>query len=116
MLTVTNKKGRVGTSLVVQWLRIHLPMQGTQVQPLAEELRSHMPRGNEAHKLLLNLHATTRESVCRNKISHMMQVRSCMLQLRHNAAKLKRNLMLTLKNYRHKYGVSVLKKNKHYYT
>ena len=23
--------GQIGTSLVVQWLRIHLPMQGTQV-------------------------------------------------------------------------------------
>ena len=50
-------------------------MQGTQVQSLAEELRFHMPRGNEAHRLLLNLRATTRESVCRNKRSHMMQVR-----------------------------------------
>ena len=27
----------VGTSLVAQWLRIHLPMQGTQVQALAQE-------------------------------------------------------------------------------
>ena len=26
-----------GTSLVVQWLRIHLPMQGTRVQALARE-------------------------------------------------------------------------------
>ena len=35
-----------GTPLVVQWLRIRLPMQGTQVQSLVGELRSHMPRGN----------------------------------------------------------------------
>ena len=28
-----------GTSLVVQWLRLCLPMQGTQVQPLVRELR-----------------------------------------------------------------------------
>ena len=29
MLTVTTKNGRVGTSLVVQWLGIHLSMKGT---------------------------------------------------------------------------------------
>ena len=34
------------TSLVVQWLRICLPVQGTWVQSLVRELRSHMPRGN----------------------------------------------------------------------
>jgi len=37
-----------GTSLVVQWLRIHLPMQETQVQSLVGELRSHILRGNQA--------------------------------------------------------------------
>ena len=31
-----------GTYLVVQWLRICLAMQGTQVQFLVGELRSHM--------------------------------------------------------------------------
>ena len=30
-------KKRGGTSLVVQWLRIHLPIQGTQVQFLIWE-------------------------------------------------------------------------------
>ena len=35
-----------GTSLVVQWLRICLPMQGMWVWSLVEELISHMPRGN----------------------------------------------------------------------
>ena len=34
------------TFLVVQWLRIHLAMQGTWVQSLVGELRSHKPRGN----------------------------------------------------------------------
>ena len=34
----------VRTSLVVQWLRIHLPMQG--IRSLVRELRSHVPRGN----------------------------------------------------------------------
>ena len=32
------------TSLVVQWLRICLPVQGMWVQSLVGELRSHMPR------------------------------------------------------------------------
>ena len=32
-----------GTSLVVQWLRIHLPKQGMWVGSLIWELRSHMP-------------------------------------------------------------------------
>lgn len=31
-------------SLVVQHSRIHLPIQGTQVQPLLREPRSHIPR------------------------------------------------------------------------
>ena len=35
-----------GVSLVVQWLRLHLPMQGTRVLALVGELRFHMPRGN----------------------------------------------------------------------
>ena len=35
----TQKVLKLGTSLVAQWLRIHLPMQGTQV-------RSHMPWSN----------------------------------------------------------------------
>ena len=34
-----------GTSLVVQSLRICLPMQGIQVQSLVGELRSHRPKG-----------------------------------------------------------------------
>ena len=36
----------VWTSPVVQWLRIHLAMQGTQVWSLDQELGSHMPRSN----------------------------------------------------------------------
>jgi len=32
-----------GTSLVVQWLRLHLPMQGLWLQSLVWELRSHGP-------------------------------------------------------------------------
>ena len=36
-----------GTSLVVQWLRLHLPMQGVWVQSLVGELRSHMLLGQK---------------------------------------------------------------------
>ena len=36
-----------GTSLLVQWLRLHLPMQGVQVQSLARELGSHIPCGQK---------------------------------------------------------------------
>ena len=39
------KKSPVGTSLVVQWLRLCLPMQGTPVWSLVREVRSHVPQG-----------------------------------------------------------------------
>ena len=65
MCPVANKNESPGTSLVVQWLRICLPMQGTQVRSLVGELRSHMPRGNEARApQLLSPCATTREPAC----------------------------------------------------
>ena len=35
---------KIGTSLVVQWLRLCASMQGTLVQSRAGELRSHRPR------------------------------------------------------------------------
>ena len=38
-------RGRQGASLVAQWLRIRLPMQGTWVRALVWE-DSHMPRSN----------------------------------------------------------------------
>ena len=34
--------GKGGTSLVIQWLILHLPMQGVQVLSLVRELRSYM--------------------------------------------------------------------------
>lgn len=37
-----------GTSLVAQGLRIHLPVQGTQLRSLVWTLESHMPRGSSA--------------------------------------------------------------------
>ena len=36
-----------GTSLVVQGLTFHLPLQGVKVQSLVGELRSHMPFGQK---------------------------------------------------------------------
>jgi len=33
---------------VVQWLRLHFPIQGVQVQSLVGELRSHKPLGQKA--------------------------------------------------------------------
>ena len=47
-LNVILKINKTGTSLVVQWLRIHLPTQGMWVQSLVSELRLHMPRGTWA--------------------------------------------------------------------
>ena len=66
-----------GTSLVVQWLRIHLAMQGTQVRFLVGELNLCAAL---TEPLLWNLCATAREPVCHNK-------RSCVLKLRPNTAK-----------------------------
>ena len=47
---------------MVQWLRICLPMQGTQVRSLVRELRSHMPVEQ------LSPHTAAREEpMCHNK-------------------------------------------------
>ena len=37
-------------SLAVQWLRLHFPVEGVQVQSLVRELRSHMPLGQKKNK------------------------------------------------------------------
>ena len=44
---VCKKKKKVicGTFLVVQWLKLHLPVQGAQVQSLVRELRSNVLPG-----------------------------------------------------------------------
>ena len=39
-----------GTSLVIQWLGLCLPMQGAQFRSLVRELRSHMPHGQKNPK------------------------------------------------------------------
>ena len=44
-----------GTSLVVRWLRLYLPMQGLWVQSLVAELRSHVSPSQKKKK---NQHKT----------------------------------------------------------
>ena len=46
--TMSTIKSRLGASLVVKLLRIHLPMQEIWVQSLVGELRFHMLQTNEA--------------------------------------------------------------------
>ena len=41
----TLRTGYMGTTLVVQWLRLHAPNTRAQVQCLFRELGSHMARG-----------------------------------------------------------------------
>ena len=41
------KRSTPGTCLVVQWLRLPLPMQGVQVPSLVGELRRHLPCGQK---------------------------------------------------------------------
>ena len=43
-------KGGQGASLAVQWLGLHLPTQGVQVQTLVSKLRSHMSHGQKKKK------------------------------------------------------------------
>ena len=58
-ITSGQKQWNLGTSLVVQWLRIRLIMQGTQVQSLIWE----DPTGCEATKPVLQLESQcTRET------------------------------------------------------
>ena len=78
-LEQTKHLRELGSSLVVQWLRIHLPVQGMKVWFLDGELRSHMLWGNWA-RVLWSSRAATKGSV-------LMQRRSCVLQLRPETAK-----------------------------
>ena len=52
------KTNATGTPLVVQWLRLHFPVQGVHVRSLMGKLRSHMPGGqnnqNEKKKQYCN--------------------------------------------------------------
>ena len=57
-----NKTTKTGTFLVVQWLRISLPMQETWVRSLVGKLRSHVLRSNYQACTLQNLCAATRKA------------------------------------------------------
>ena len=64
----------LGTSLVEQYLKICLPMQGTWIQSLVEELRSHMLLGYWAHALQLeNPACHNEEPAHRSERSHVPQ-------------------------------------------
>ena len=66
-LCLGSKNENTGTSLVVQWLRICLAVQGTRVRILVGELWSHMPQSSWACVLKLeSLHTTTKDPACRS--------------------------------------------------
>ena len=41
----------MGTSLIVQWLKLPLPMQGLWVQSLVREVISHIPCGKKNQRI-----------------------------------------------------------------
>ena len=47
---LSDEKSKLGTSLAVQWLRLHLPMQEVCIQFLVGELRSHMRHSQNIKK------------------------------------------------------------------
>ena len=72
-----------GVSLVVQWLRIHLPMQGTRVQALARE----DPTCHEATKPVRhNYWACALEPMRHNYWAHVPQLLkpACLEPMLHN--------------------------------
>ena len=75
MQTLINSKVKLGTSLVVQWLRICLAMEEIQVWSLVRELRAHMQWSYRA-LALLSLCATTRESMHHTETSSMAKILS----------------------------------------
>ena len=60
-------KKEEGASLVVQWLRFHLPTQGLQVQSQVQELRSHIPCG-------LKTETKSRSNTVKNSIKALKMV------------------------------------------
>ena len=71
-----------GTSLVVQWLRLGLPMQGVGVQSLVRELRSHVPHGQKIKTQ--NRSNTVANSIKTLKIFHIknknLKKKNCKLE------------------------------------
>ena len=62
------------TSLVVQWLRIHLPMQGTWILSMVQE---DLPRYKATKTASHNISACTLEPVLCNKKSHCNKMLIC---------------------------------------
>ncbi|TEA37244.1 hypothetical protein DBR06_SOUSAS10010020, partial [Sousa chinensis] len=60
VLHVIYKCTNMGTSLVVQWLRLHAPSAGSRGSIPGQGTRSHM------HAATKSLHATTKEPICHN--------------------------------------------------
>ena len=66
------KKVLVGTSLVVQWLGVHLPKQGMKVPSLVREPRSHMPHNQKA-KNMKNRSSIVADSVKTLQMAHIIK-------------------------------------------
>ena len=80
-----NKNCQWGTSLVAKWLKIHLTMQGTQVQSLLQE----DPTCRRATKPVYNKYwACALEPISHNYWAHSLQLeKACAQHGRPNAAK-----------------------------
>ena len=72
-----------GTSLVVQWLRICLPLQRTWIWSLARELRSHTPC------LKIPCHARATRPTCCNYRAYVLQLRPIPCNRRPRAPRLR---------------------------
>ena len=70
------RKRQRGLSLVVQWLRICLPMQEMGVRSLVWELTSYIPWSN------LSPHTTTAEKPSLQQRACILQLKPHMMQLR----------------------------------
>jgi len=73
LIRAVKKDTHRGTSLVVQWLRIHFPMQVMRVRFLVGELRSHLLWSNQDHVTELETpaskspHATTKPKAAKKE-------------------------------------------------
>lgn len=63
----------LGISLVVQGLRLLLPMQGVRVQSLVGKLGSHMPHGQKTNNIFVSIHSFILEKALEHrKIEQMI--------------------------------------------
>ena len=65
-----------GASLVVQWLRIYLPVPGTWVQSLVRELRSYIPQGSQARVPELLSPLSLEPVLCNKRTPHATKTQS----------------------------------------